>query len=59
VSSDVTKAAIDFIGHFHVSNVNIDGHKYRDDVYMNVDAYYRQTAMNISFNVVDTCASPI
>lgn len=46
-------------GHFHVAETAIYGYKYKDDVFMNVDKYFRQTKMDITFNVVHRCSDSV
>ena len=50
---------VDVIGHFHVADTAIYGYKYKDDVFMNVDKYFRQTKMDITFNVVHRCTDSV
>jgi len=52
---DQTSAKLNFLEMIHVGESTIYGKKYKDNVYLTVDSYFRETAMNIQFNVVDSC----
>lgn len=55
-TQDQTSAKFNYLEMIHVGTANIYGTKYKDDVYLTVDSYFRETAMNIQFNLVDTCS---